>query len=65
MAVICSFILCYFIIWHLVNASMFSCCKRTLDEKKLAREEAKNAERSAMQSFHNKNEMVDVYTEVI
>ncbi|TXG53512.1 hypothetical protein EZV62_022681 [Acer yangbiense] len=39
--------------------------QRALEEKKLVREEAKIAERSAMQSFQNKNETLDVYRETL
>ncbi|KAE8669020.1 Kinetochore protein nuf2 isoform 3 [Hibiscus syriacus] len=35
---------------------------RALEEKKLTRDEAKNAERSAMQSFQQKNATVEVYS---
>ncbi|KAF7842707.1 kinetochore protein nuf2 [Senna tora] len=38
--------------------------QRALEEKKIAREEAKNAERLAMQTFHEKNGLVDVYSRV-
>ncbi|XP_028753310.1 kinetochore protein NUF2 homolog [Neltuma alba] len=38
--------------------------QRALEEQKLAREEAKNAERSAMQTFHEKNALVDLYSKV-
>ncbi|KAH7575743.1 hypothetical protein JRO89_XS02G0206700 [Xanthoceras sorbifolium] len=39
--------------------------QRALEEKKLVRQEAKDAERLAMQSFQNKNETLDVYTEAL
>ncbi|KAI4298994.1 hypothetical protein L6164_032494 [Bauhinia variegata] len=38
--------------------------QRALEEKKLAREEAKNAERLAMQAFHDKTAIVEVYSKV-
>ncbi|TXG60497.1 hypothetical protein EZV62_015070 [Acer yangbiense] len=43
----------------------FLCLKWALEEKKLVRVEAKDSERSAMQSFQNKNETLDVYTETL
>ncbi|KAK8593906.1 hypothetical protein V6N12_045979 [Hibiscus sabdariffa] len=39
--------------------------QRALEEKKLARDEAKNAERSAMQSFQQKTATVEVYSKAI
>lgn len=39
--------------------------KRALEEKKSVREEAKNFERSAMQSFKEKTDVDEVYTKVI
>lgn len=39
--------------------------KRALEEKKSVREEAKNNERLAMQSFQEKTAIVEVYTKVI
>ncbi|XP_039067642.1 kinetochore protein NUF2 homolog [Hibiscus syriacus] len=36
--------------------------QRALEEKKLTRDEAKNAERSAMQSFQQKTATVEVYS---
>ncbi|KAK7359090.1 hypothetical protein VNO77_01036 [Canavalia gladiata] len=38
--------------------------QRALEEKKLAREEARNAERLAMQTFHEKTALVEVYSKV-
>ncbi|XP_020213293.1 kinetochore protein NUF2 homolog [Cajanus cajan] len=38
--------------------------QRALEEKKIAREEARNGERSAMQAFHNKSALVDVFSKV-
>lgn len=38
--------------------------KRALEEKKLAREEARNAERLAMHTFHEKTALVEVYSKV-
>ncbi|GKV42858.1 hypothetical protein SLEP1_g50221 [Rubroshorea leprosula] len=38
--------------------------QRALEEKKAALEEAKNAERSAMQSFQEKTAILEVYTEI-
>ncbi|XP_027347793.1 kinetochore protein NUF2 homolog [Abrus precatorius] len=38
--------------------------QRALEEKKLAREEARNAERLAMQTFHEKTSLVEVYSKV-
>ncbi|KAK4254382.1 hypothetical protein QN277_009772 [Acacia crassicarpa] len=38
--------------------------QRALEEQRLAREEAKNAERSAMQTFHEKNALVDLFSKV-
>lgn len=38
--------------------------KRALEEKKLAREEARNAERLAMHTFHEKTAVVEVYSKV-
>lgn len=38
--------------------------QRALEEKKLAREEARNAERLAMQKFHEKTALVEVYSKV-
>jgi len=38
--------------------------KRALEEKKLAREEARNAERLAMQAFHEKTALVEVFSKV-
>lgn len=38
--------------------------KRALEEKKLAREEARNAERLYMQTFHEKSALVEVYSKV-
>lgn len=39
--------------------------KRALEEKKLVREEARNAERLAMQSFQNKDAVLEVYMKVL
>ncbi|XP_058735788.1 kinetochore protein NUF2 homolog [Vicia villosa] len=38
--------------------------QRALEEKKIAREEARNAERLAMQTFHEKNTLVNVFSKV-
>ncbi|KAH1134836.1 hypothetical protein AAZX31_05G157800 [Glycine max] len=38
--------------------------QRALEEKKLAREEARNAERLAMQAFHEKTALVEVFSKV-
>jgi len=38
--------------------------KRALEEKKLAREEARNAERLARQAFHEKTTVVEVVSKV-
>ncbi|CAI8618830.1 unnamed protein product [Vicia faba] len=38
--------------------------QRALEEKKIAREEARNAERLAMQTFHEKNTLVNVFAKV-
>ncbi|XP_057422081.1 kinetochore protein NUF2 homolog [Lotus japonicus] len=38
--------------------------QRALEEKKLAREEARNAERLYMQTFHEKSALVEVYSKV-
>jgi len=38
--------------------------KRALEEKKLAREEARNAEKLAMQAFHEKTALVEVFSKV-
>ncbi|KAL2338472.1 hypothetical protein Fmac_012918 [Flemingia macrophylla] len=38
--------------------------QRALEEKKIAREEARNGERLAMQAFHNKTALVDVSSKV-
>ncbi|KAK8690063.1 hypothetical protein V6N13_088767 [Hibiscus sabdariffa] len=38
---------------------------RALEEKKLARDEAKNAERSAMESFQQKTATVEVYSKAL
>jgi kinetochore protein Nuf2 len=38
--------------------------KRALEEKKLAREEARNAERLAMHIFHEKTSLVEVFSKV-
>jgi len=38
--------------------------KRALEEKKLAREEARNAERLAMHNFHEKTSHVEVISKV-
>lgn len=38
--------------------------KRALEEKKLAREEARNAERLAMHNFHEKTALVEVISKV-
>ncbi|KAE8699267.1 Benzoyl coenzyme A: Benzyl alcohol benzoyl transferase [Hibiscus syriacus] len=38
--------------------------QRALEEKKLARDDAKNAERSAMESFQHKTATVEVYSKV-
>ncbi|RDY03534.1 nuf2, partial [Mucuna pruriens] len=38
--------------------------QRALEEKKLAREEARNAERIAMQTFHEKTALVEVFSKV-
>jgi len=38
--------------------------KRALEENKLAREEARNAERLAMQAFHEKTARVEVFSKV-
>jgi len=38
--------------------------KRTLEEKKLACEEARNAERLEMQAFHEKIALVEVFSRV-
>lgn len=39
--------------------------KGSLEEKKLVREEARNAENLAKQSFEDKNSVMEVYTKVI
>ena len=41
------------------------CIKRALEEKKSDRNEVKNAERSAMQSFQEKSAILEVYTKVL
>ncbi|KAK7290609.1 hypothetical protein RIF29_05155 [Crotalaria pallida] len=38
--------------------------QRALEEKKLVREEARNAERLAMQNFHEKTALVEIYSKV-
>jgi len=38
--------------------------KRALEEKKLARDEARNAERLAMHNFHEKTALVEVFSKV-
>lgn len=38
--------------------------QRTLEEKKSLKVEAKNSERAAMQSFHDKTAVLEIYTKV-
>ncbi|RHN60363.1 hypothetical protein MtrunA17_Chr4g0025001 [Medicago truncatula] len=41
-----------------------SCIKRALEEKKLARDVARNSERLAMHNFHEKTALVEVFSKV-
>ncbi|MBA0789083.1 hypothetical protein Gotri_025434, partial [Gossypium trilobum] len=49
---------CFFLYFYFAK-------KRALEEKKLARDEAKNAERSAIQSFQEKTATVEVYSKAL
>lgn len=40
------------------------CIKRALEEKKLARDVARNSERLAMYNFHEKTALVEVFSKV-
>lgn len=53
---------------HIYHEIQLFCCffmKRSLEEKKVVREEARNAENLAKQSFEDKNAVMEVYIKVI
>ena len=63
-----------FVFFFLINTNslllfiflfLFFCIKRALEDKKSDRNEVKNAERSAMQSFQEKSATLEVYTKVL